>query len=129
MIDWLSTQLSTLLLEEIGSRPLDDPLRAAETEVIAWSVRTMEEWTRGGWDSDDLDLICSMLPDLLCKRRVIPFHVYRYAYDSSIQAGSWFDMNGTKTASLPANIRFAVYHSQTPVAHYTLLERQDHDVR
>lgn len=46
---------------------------------------------------------------------------YRFSYDPQTQRGSWFDVNGTRFNTCQE--RFAVLFTETPIAHYTLLER------
>ena len=119
---WLCDKPYELLLKEATLQPVGHPLQTAEFEVIQWRSRSLEEW-RNEWDSSQFDAICSALPKLLRVNGILKSDYYRYSYDSATQRGSWFDVDGSKVAACKE--QFAVLFTETPVFHYTLLEKID----
>ena len=66
-----------------------------------------------------------MLPNLLEIAKMLPTRYYRYGYDSGTNMGRWYSAEGPLLPDLhlPVEVKFAVLRYETPVEHYTLLER------
>lgn len=127
ILNWTKKELYELLSKNCANYDNGHPFKAIEFEVIQWPSRTLHEWTND-WNSDAFDSIYSLLPKLLQESKILVEKYYRYSYDEKSNQGSWFDADGSKVAedltSTQKSIRFAVLYTETPICHYTLLERR-----
>lgn len=110
------------LLANSGESDGPAPLRAAHEQFLQWRNLSLSKW-RDLWRKSRFDEICSALPRILEDFRILPETFLSYSYVPNQRHGRWADAHGSTVSLLPPQSRFAVLLTQTPVPHYTLLER------
>lgn len=117
---WFMARPYVALLAWAGEPEAPAHVRAAHADFLKWQNLSLAKW-RNVWRKQHFDVLCNALPKLLVENQILPQPYRCYSYVPNLKHGRWADVHGS-TSPVP-EARFAVLLTQTPVEHYSLLER------
>lgn len=121
--DWFIGRPFELLLQASGEPGAAPPLRAAHQAFVTWRSLPLERIS-DLWRKPYFNELCSVLPKKMEEAGLLAQPFLRYSYSAPLRRGFWSNSDGSKLSDAPdKKIRFAVFHTETPIPHYTLLER------